>query len=251
MPPRFGALDVKAWLASASVIDGYGTEPWILKQAKILNLAHEIDDLSADHLIPPAMHPVIPAYATFTVTSYPQSPVGAFAIAEVRVMGRGGVRPRGFVLRSFVNNADARRELAARWGYPVAAGEIHLVERHDRVQARVTVDGKTALEIELWDRDTISGGDIQYIASMHLARSGPEQKGVLVQCDPEFVFAKAERGRPRLVHCDPAAWRAGDYLKLTNPISTTFTTCDVTLPKIRYISDPDRPALQGTTKVAA
>ncbi len=251
MPPRFGALDVKSWAASAPFIDGYATEPWLLKEAKILNLAHEIDDLSADHLIPPAMHPVIPAYATLTVSSYPQSPVGAFSIAEVRVMGRAGVRPRGFVLRSFVDNESARRELAARWGYPVTAGEIHLTQRHDRVQARVTAEGRTALEFELLDRDVISGADIQYIASMHLARNRQDQKAVLVQCDPEYVFVKAERGRPRLIHCDLDAWRANGYLKFTNPISASFTTCDVTLPKLRYVVDPNRPAMQGTTKIAA
>ena len=251
MPPRFGLLDLKLRASSAPFIDGYETEPWLLKQAKILNLAHEIDDLSADHLLPPAMHPVIPAYATLTVSVYPQSPVGGFSIAEVRVMGRAGVRPRGFVLRSFVDNEHARAELAARWGYPVAPGEIHLAQRHDRVQARVTAEGRTVLEFELLDRDPISGADIQYVASMHLARNQHDQKAVLVQVDPEYVFARAERGRPRLIHCDFDAWRANGYLKFTNPISATFTTCDVTLPKLRYIVDPNRPAMQGTTKIAA
>jgi len=251
MPPRFGKLDIKSWAASAPIIDGYGTEPWILNRAKILNLSHEIDDLSADHLIPPAMHPAIPCYANLTVTSYPESPAGPFSIAEIRVMGRGGVRPRGFVLASFVDNEKARRELASRWGYPVAAGEIHLVERHDRAHARVTAGGRTVLEIELLDRDVISGGDIQYVASMHLARTRQDDKTVLVQVDPEYVFIKAERGRPHLIQSDPEAWRANGYLKFTNPISATFTTCDVTLPKLRYVCDPIRPALQGTTKVAA
>ncbi len=88
MPPRFGVLDIKSRAASAPFIDGYGTEPWLLKQAKILNLAHEIDDLSADHLIPPAMHPVIPAYATLTVIAYPESP------AEVLDRGSSRDGPR-------------------------------------------------------------------------------------------------------------------------------------------------------------
>ncbi len=230
---------------------GLRDRAWILKRAKVLNLSVEVDDLSADHLIPPAMHPVIPAYTSLTVATYPESPAGPFAIAEVRVMGRAGVRPRGFVLRSFVDNENARRELASRWGYPVAPAEIHVTERHDRVQARVAAEGKIALEIELHDRDAISGGDIQYIASMHLARNKDDQKLVLVQVDPEYVFAKAERGRPRLLGFDPESWRSNDYLKFTNPISATYTTCDVTLPKLRYTCDPNRPALVGTTKIAA
>ena len=58
--------------------------------------------------------------------------------------------------------------------------------------------GKPVLECELLDRDVISGGDIQYVASMHLARNRDDGKLVLVQVDPEFTFSKAERGKPRV-----------------------------------------------------
>ena len=171
MPPRYGKLDLAAWSKSAPAINGYKTEPWILKGARILTLNMEIDDDPADNLIPATMHPSIPPYAIFCVTNYPDSPVGPFTIAEVRVSGRTGVRPRGFVLRSFCDNEDARRELAARWGYPAVAGDVKLYIRHDRVVAHAGAGGKPVLECELLDRDVISGGDIQYVASMHLARN--------------------------------------------------------------------------------
>src|SRR5580700_4757842 len=251
MPPRFGKLYLAAWAKSVPTINGYKTEPWILKGAKILTINMEIDDDPADNLIPATMHPSIPEYAIFCVTNYPESPVGAFTIAEVRVSGRTGVRPRGFVLRSYCDNEDARREMASRWGYPTVAGDVKLDIRHDRVVARVGAGGKPVLECELLDRDMISGGDIQYIASMHLARNKDDGKLVLVQVDPEFTFAKAERGKPRIVLMNNDAFGAGASLRLDNPISATFTTADVTLPKIRYICDPAVPAMQGTTKVAA
>ena len=91
MPPRFGKLDLAAWAKSVPTINGYKTEPWILKGAKILTINMEIDDDPADNLIPATMHPSIPEYAIFCVTNYPESPVGAFTIAEVRVSGRTGV----------------------------------------------------------------------------------------------------------------------------------------------------------------
>ena len=69
--------------------------------------------------------------------------------------------------------------------------------------------------------------------------------------DPEYVFSKAERGRPAVVHLDNDAFRADGYLRVTNPISASFAICDVKLPKLRYVCDPELPALQGTTKVAA
>lgn len=251
MPPRFGKLDLANWAKTAPTINGYKTEPWILKGAQILSINMEIDDDPADALLPATMHPSIPEYAIFCVTLYPESPVGPFSIAEVRVSGRTGVRPRGFVLRSYCDNEAARRELAGRWGYPTVAGEIRLDLRHDRVVARVSVNARPVLECELIDRDMISGADVQYIASMHLARNQEDGRLVLVQVDPEFTISKAERGKPRILILDNDAFSAGNSLRLGNPIAATFAVAEVTLPKIRYICDPEKPAMKGTTKVAA
>jgi hypothetical protein len=155
------------------------------------------------------------------------------------------------VLRSFCDSEAARKELSSRWGFPVAAGGVSLVLRHDRVVGKVVLNGKTVLQAELMDRDLISGNDIQYIASMHLARNRDDQKMVVVQVDPEYTFSKGERGTPNLVALDADAFGAGDHLRLMNPIMASFAVAEITLPKIRYICDPDLPAMQGTTKLAA
>ena len=126
-----------------------------------------------------------------------------------------------------------------------------MTARHDRVIGRVAAEGRTILEMDMLDRDMISGNDIQYIASMHLARNKEDGKLVLVQVDPEFTFSKAERGKPKILLLDNNAFGAGANLRLDNPISATFTTADVTLPKLRYVCNPELPAMQGTTKVAA
>jgi hypothetical protein len=251
MPPRLGTLDVAKWAQSVPTIEGYRTEPWTLKGARVLELHMEIVDELADPLIPRAMHPSIPQYAILNVTHYPDSPVGRFSIAEVRIAGRTGVRPRGHVLRSIVDSEAARRELAARWGFPVTPGEVSIEQRHDRVVGKAVIEGALVLQVEQLDRDAIGGNDIQFIASMHLARNEEDGKLVLVQVDPEYVFSKCERGRPAVVHLDNHAFRADGHLRITNPISASFATCDVTLPKLRYVCDPEVPALQGTTKVAA
>jgi hypothetical protein len=253
MPPRLGKLDSKAFARDgAREVLGYKTEPWTLKQARILNLNHEIDDELGDFLLPRTMHPSIPAYATFTIIVCPESPVGPFSLGEVKIAGRAGVRPRDFVLRTVCDNPDARRELAERWGYPTAPGEVKLATRHDRVAGRVTAQGRSILEMDMLDRDMISGNDIQYLASMHLARNRDDGALVLVQVDPEFTFARAERGRPLMSTLDSAAWGdAGGNLKLRNPISMSYAVADIALPRIRFVCDPERPAFQGTTRVAA
>jgi Acetoacetate decarboxylase (ADC) len=251
MPPRYGTLDVAKWAKFAPTINGYKTEALVLKGANILELHIEIDDEPADALIPKTMHPSIPSYAVFNVVSYPDSPWGPFALAEVRVAGRTGVRPRSFVLSSICNNEEATNALASRWGYPTQLGDVKLDLRHDRVVGKASLDGKPVLDCELLDRDAISGADIQYIASMHLARNKEDGKLVLVQVDPEYTFSKAERGKPRVGFLDEDAFHAGANLRLANPIAACFAVGDATLPRIRYICDPELPALQGTTKVAA
>ena len=252
MPPRFGTLDLAKFAKSVSTIDGYKTEPLTLKGTQILELHMEIDDDPATVLLPATMHPAIPQYAIFNVLHAPNSEWGPFTIAEVRIAGRTGVRPRGFVLRSYIDNDDAAKALSARWGFPVAKGDVNLRVSHDRIVGRVKLGGKTVYEIEEQDRDSIGGNDIQYIASMHLARNKQDDQLVLVQVDPEYVFAKAERGRPRVVALDPDAFGAtASSLNVMNPIMACFTTADITLPKIRYICNPELSAMQGTTKVAA
>jgi hypothetical protein len=251
MPPRLGTLDLARWAQSVPTIDGYRTEPWSLKGAQVLEIHMEIADELADALLPRTMHPSIPQYAIFNVTRYPQSPVGPFSIAELRIAGRTGVRPRAHVLRSIVDAEAARRELAARWGYPVHPGEVLLEERHDRVVGKASIEGRLALHVEELDREAIAGNDVQWIATMHLARNREDGKLSLVQVDPGYTIAKAERGRPVVVHLDHDAFRADGYLAVTHPISASFAICDVTLPKLRYVCNPELPALQGTTQVAA
>jgi len=248
--PRFGTLDSASY-ASAATIDGYKTEEWTLKGVQLLEIHHEIDDNPADALVPRAMHPCIPEYAIIDVLHAPDSPAGEFTLASLRIAGRTGVHPRGFMIKAYCSNDKASRELASRWGFPVTTGDVSLVVRHDRVVGKASAGGKTVLEVELIDRDAISGTDVQYIASMHLARNKEDGKLVLVQVDPDYTFHKAERGRQQIRTFDAAAFGVGSHARFMNPISASFATVDMTLPKIRYVCDPEKPALQGTTKVAA
>jgi len=251
--PRSGRMDVEPFAAkNVREIHGFKTDAWMLKGAQILNIHYEIDNDTVDDLLPVTMRPAIPAYAIFNVTHYPESPVGPFSIGEVRVGSRAAVRPRGFVLRSYVSTEAAANELAQRWGYPAMVGKVYLRAFHDRIVARVTTaGGKEAIEMEMVDRDFISGNDVQFISSMHLTRNKEDGKLVVVQLDPEWVFHKAERGRPCILKLDSQSWAAGDMLRADYPISASYTVADVTLSKIRYVCDPAQDAFRGTTQVAA
>jgi hypothetical protein len=249
--PASGTMDVQAFAPKVSEINGYKTEAWTLKGAQILNVLFEVKNEPFPSLMPVTFHPVIPAYAIINVTHYPESPVGPFSIAEVRVGCRAGVRPRGFTLKSYVSTPAAARELASRWGYPASVADVSMRTFHDRVVGRVKADGHTILEVEMLDRDFIGGNDIQYVSSMHLCRNKEDGKLVVVQLDPEWTFIKAERGRPNIVAFDGKAWNGDDKLVPTWPISACYTIADTTLSPIRYVSDPDKDAFKGTTQIAA
>ncbi len=106
------------------------------------------------------------------------------------------------------------------------------------------------------DREGISGSDIQYVASMHLAHNRADGKLVLVQVDPDYVFSKVERGHSHFMEIDQEAWGTKGWgtkglIKPTNPIISTYTECGAILPKIRFICDTNRNALLSTVRIAA
>ena len=99
----------------------------------------------------------------------------------------------------------------------------------------------------LVDPEPISGGDIQYVANMNLARTEADG-GVLVQVDPEYRFHKAERGRPELASFERGAWRA-EGVEPVWPIVASYTVCDTGFPAIRYVLEPGVSAMVGTRKI--
>jgi hypothetical protein len=249
--PLSGTRDVAPLVVEAPLMEGLQTEPFELHRAEILQLMFEVESSAMLSLLPKALHPTIPPTVTFVVWRCPEGPAGPFSLAQVRIGCRAGVRPRGFPSTSYCEAEPAAAEpLRARWGFECRPGVVRLRHLHDRVVASVERDGREILNVELVDPQFISGGDVQYTANMNLARV-PREGGVaprLVQVDPEYTFHRAERGRPRIVTFDRAAWNA-EGVEPVYPVSATFATCDVTLPRIRYIMDPDRPAMEGTETV--
>jgi hypothetical protein len=247
--PLFGGLavaDVADTLPRIASLDG---PVWPLPGAEILQIAFEVGE-ETRALLPKAMHPAIPQYATWLVARYPDTPVGPFMLAQVRLMGRAGAHPRGFVLGAVASTPEAARELRDHWGLPVQPGAVALRRYHDRVTATVTRNGALVLEAALVGPEPISGADVQYIHSVTLARveEGGRVAPVLVQVDSHYTLHKAERGRPALTRFEADAWNAHG-VDARHPIAASFTTCDTDLPQIRFLMDPEIPVVRGTRKI--
>jgi hypothetical protein len=250
--PFSGTQDVQAAAARAPLLKGFDTDVWELPGAEILHLSFEVVEGPALELIPPALHPSIPPYVMLYVARYPQSPVGPFALAQVRLVGRAGVRPRGYLLGACTDSEKAAAELRARWGFTIDLATISIDPRHDRIIGRVQRAGQPILEMELQAPEQISGADITYPDGLNLTRATPDgtEKPVLIQIDPEYVFHNAQRGRPHLISFQADAWGGAGRLRCTNPITATFTRCDTDLPKLRFALDPTVPAARGRIRLA-
>lgn len=249
--PLSGTLDVSQRVADSPLVTSLAAEPVVLERAEILYAMFEIDAREMESLIPAALNPTIPPVVTFVTIKAAGSPIGSFTLAQTRIGCRAGVRPRGFPVAGYIDaDEDVVSVLADRWGFALQPAEVSLGRRYHDIVSQVHADGRPILEVSAVDPIPLTGGEVLFASSMQLARvrrEGEEQVR-LVQVDPEFTFHRAARGGARLDAFDPQAW-GEERLAVVYPVSAWYAVCDLTLPKVRYICDPDVPALQGTEKV--
>ncbi len=251
--PLAGSLDIRPLVDGAPqvVLDDRELR---VDDVDILQVLYEIRVADREALVPPALNPTIPPVIAFLVYRAKDSAFGPFALAQLRLTARAGVRPRAYLISARCDNPALSEVLADSWGYRVAPGDIGLRRYHDRVDCTVAeVAGRTILRVSLVDPVPVTGHDVQYPPGMHLARIAQGADGVvqprIVQVDSEYEFRRADRGRPELTLFDPAEWgdsRLVPYL----PVSASFAACDVTITNVRYVCNPDIPASEGTEKVS-
>ena len=249
--PLAGSLDIRQLLEGAPTVTLDDRELHV-DDVDILQVMYEIGASDVESLIPPALNPTIPPVVSFLVYRARDSEFGPFSLVQTRLTARAAVRPRAFLVSARCDNPDAAEVLSSSWGFRIEPAEIRLRRFHDRVDCSVVVDRKTILQVSLIDPQPITGHDIQYAPGMHLARVHGDDgtKPRLVQVDSEFVFRRADRGRPELGTFDSSAW--GDQrLVPLEPVSASFTACDVTITAVRYVCNPDIPASEGTQSVGS
>ena len=241
-----GTGSTDALARGAAVMAGFDTAPEKLHGVETLQIAFETLRAGADELLPPGLHPTRPPVLTWLVQRVPESPWGPFALAQCRVECRSGLRPRGFLRGGVIDNEAARAALASRWGYALALGEPRLARSYDEIRASATLAGARVLELALRDPMPLRNADAYYVASVHLAQT---PRGLrLVQVDPDFDVARAERGRPLVDTFEAEAWGCAGA-RLSAPLSGSFSVADVTLPALRYACQPEVLAFLGTERV--
>jgi len=249
--PLAGALDIGPLLAGAPEVR-LDHHEMRLDDVDIMQVIYEVSSSELEVLVPPALNPTLPPVVSFLVYVAKDSAYGPFSLVQVRLSARAGVRPRAFLVSACCDNPQAAAALATSWGFRIQPADVRLRRRHDRIECQVVADRRPVLEMALVDPEPISGHDVQYPPGMHLARTRDDEgtKPCIVQVESEYQFRRADRGRPELTAFDAAWWGDGRLVPL-EPVSASFTACDVTITPVRYLCNPDLPAHEGTVKVGA
>jgi hypothetical protein len=241
-----GTADVEALATRAPTIAALDTGPVSLQDVEVLQAAFEQPYSHRQPALPPGLHPTTPSLLILLAWKVADSPWGPFAMAQVRVSCRSGVRPRGYVAGGVIDNQDAAAALAGRFGLPGAPGEVRLLRRYDAIELTVTHREASAARLTGLDPDPLNPGDVQFSISSTLART---PRGLrLVQVEPEYELRRVERIRARLEEFDATAW-GQPMLRPTHSVTAIVAVGNVTIPPLRYVSRPDVSAFEGTEKL--
>jgi acetoacetate decarboxylase len=241
-----GTGNVAEMAARAPVMSDLHPEPFLLAEAEVLQVTYEVATAEHELTLPPALHPTDPPIVTWLFYRCPNSPWGPMAMAQTRIECRSGLRLRAFLLSAVVDNAAAAEALRTAWGYSTLAGEV-LVQRHyDAIRGVVRAGGATILDVLASDPDPLSPGDVHYVPNMNLAETPQGRK--LVQVEPKYDVRRAERGRPRVLAFDGAAWGERRVVPVY-PVAASLTMGDIAFSGIRFVCRPDVWAFEGTEAV--
>jgi len=240
-----GSARVEDLLAARPRVAGFGAGPVTLPGAEVLQAAFEMPVSAREAVVPPALHPTNPALCVIQAWRCPESPWGAFSLAQVRVQTRSGLRPRGFVVGAVCDNDRAADALATDFGFPARPGEVLLRRAYDAAWLEVGTGGQTILALEGMDPEPLLPQDVFYSVTLNLAETprGPR----LLQIEPEYAVARAERLRPRLLSFHPEGWgdrRLDPYFA----VSASLASATIVIPRMRFVCRPDALAFWGTEK---
>jgi hypothetical protein len=243
-----GTADVDALAADAPTVSAFATEALVCPGADVLQVVWELwtEGDAREGVLPPGLHPVTPPTLTWSWLRAPESMAGPFTLAQTRVLCRSGVRGRGFHVAGFIDNPDAARLLTSQWGFRLTRADVFLERRYDGTHGRVRQGGDVVLDCGLTLPQPISGADLQYTDTMHLAHTPLGLRLVQVECD--YAFGPAERGRPTLASFAADRW-GQPRLRPSYSISASSALADVSLMPVRFVCRPDVSAFVGTERV--
>ena len=173
----------------------------------------------------------------------PESPVGPFTLAQMRLVVRAGIRPRAYCLGAVCDCDAATEALREGWGYPVQHGRraprraprpdlLHGLARRARGDGggrRPTPSPSPAPTC--WPSTTCT--------SIRLGDAGSRR---IVQVEPRVRHPRRRPGPAGAATARPAgALGMSGGIRLTMAMTGFTFRADTTLPAVRFLMDPNVP----------
>jgi hypothetical protein len=241
-----GTADVTELAISAPEVIEFWNDPIELSNVVCFQLTAEMRNSAREAVLPPSLHPTIPAALSVQVFDVGESEWGAFHLAVVRISCRSGVRARGFTRGAVASSEAAAAGFSHRLGFPTKTGTVRFRHGYDGVSVEVQTDGATILDVEAIDPEPMAADDVQYTGTLNLART---PRGLrLIQVEMSSEASRVERLTARIERFDGAAW--GDArLAPVRVIAASVAEMSVTFPPVRFVCKPDELAFTGTESV--
>lgn len=242
-----GTADVDSLASRAPKLASLDAPALTLPGVELLQVTYELGGGAPESFFPPALHPTLPVLAVLALWRAADGPLGRFALAQLRLSCRSGVRPRQLLVASFADGELARAALNGHFAFGARAARIRLDRFYDRVEGEIEVDGASALEVTGRGPLPLATGDLQFFSSMHAAET---PKGLrLLQIDTDIQVTRAERAEPRVTRFAADAFGIPGA-KLAYPVAAFVALCDLTLARLRFMCRPDVPAFAGTERIS-
>lgn len=241
-----GTAPVGELLGHAATMAAFDTAPETFPDAVVVQAMYEIAVAGRETSLPAGLHPTNPPSLVLQAWRCPESPWGPFAMVQLRVGCRSGLRPRGMVQGCIVDSPVAAEALRARWGFPAQVGTVRIdAGYHEAVVAAGTAGG-SAIEMRALDPVPLGADDVSFTTTVALANTPRGER--LVQIDTDLAVTRAER--LRLLPFTGAAALVGVHptVQVRHPVAASVSRGALTLQGLRFVNRPEELAFTGTER---
>jgi hypothetical protein len=240
-----GTGSLEALAAHAPSVEIDPTLSLKLGQGEWLQFTYELPG-DRQSLLPPGLHPTTPLILTLQLWRLRGGELGDFGLAQARLSCRAGMRIRSFALQCVIDGTQAVETLSRRYGYIATPGTVDIYRRADRIEGRVETARGVCLDAALINPQALEPSALQHIGNMNLGRVNGSLQ--MLQVEPGIVTLGLQRGPQQMLAFDAPFWGLPGR-QLGAEVIGAFADVEISLPPVRFVQDPSRIAVLGTTKV--
>jgi hypothetical protein len=240
----YGRGDHTEILISHMPLDLKDTSEIIIEDARIFYILYEMKMAIAESILPPSLHPSIPALFSLTFIEGKNSAMGDFTFAYTGIACRTGIKPRHLVMKAFCDNPQASSIFQQRYGFSVQQAKVACRESYDQVHGKIEDTNTIIADVSIGNCIPLMGAGSIIKYSPTLNGCLLKDKPTLVQFEANYDFKSVIRGEPAEKIFDSKSL-GHEGMTTGYPIAGSYATVDIHLMPPRFQVDLKKPAEQG------